>query len=245
LNGSDPDGSAVSYNATNLPPGLALMSSTGYISGSGTTAGTYNVIALVSDGVLSQTQSFTWTMNAPAPTADVTAPSISILTPTSGSTFSTTGGSIAMSGTGADNVGVQQVSWRNDRGGNGNANGTASWSVGSIPLFGGTNNITVTARDAAGNTGTDILTVDYTPPTSSASVTLTSSVTPAKMKKYVNLAWTTAPWSLVSVYRNGARIKDTTNDGGYVDQIRSGGAYTYKVCGSGGTVCSNTVTVYY
>ena len=245
LNGSDPDGQAVSYNATNLPPGLSLMSSTGYISGSGTTAGTYNVIALVSDGVLSQTQSFTWTVNAPAPTADVTAPSVSILTPTSGSTFSTTGGSIAMSGTGADNVGVQQVSWRNDRGGNGNANGTASWNIGSIPLLGGTNNITITARDAAGNTGTDVLTVDYTPPTSSSSVVLSGSVTPAKMKRYVNLGWTTAPWSLVSVYRNGTRIRDTSNDGSYVDQLRSSGTYTYKVCGQGGTVCSNTVTVYY
>jgi hypothetical protein len=245
LNGSDPDGQSVTFNATNLPPGLALMSTTGYISGSATTAGTYNVIALVSDGVLSQTQSFTWTVNAAAPTADTTAPSISILTPTSGATFSTTGGAIGMSGTGADNVGVQQVSWRNDRGGTGNASGTASWNIGSIPLFGGVNNITVTARDAAGNTGTDVLTVDYTPPVSSASVTLSGSTTPAKMKQYVNLAWTPAPWSVVSVYRNGARIKDTTNDGGYVDQLRSGGIYTYKVCGSGGTVCSNTVTIYY
>jgi hypothetical protein len=245
LNGSDPDGQSVSYNATGLPPGFSLMSSTGFISGSGTTAGSYNVIALVSDGVLSQTQSFTWTVNPAAPTTDTTLPSVSITGPTSSSAFSTTSNTVPLSGTAADNVGVQQVTWVNDRGGSGTASGTTSWNAGNITLVGGTNNITVTARDAAGNMATDVLSVTYTLPAPSASVLLSATTTRQNRKANVTLTWTSAPWSAVSVYRNGARLRDTANDGSYVDQLRSLGTYTYTVCQPGTTICSNTVTVYY
>ena len=60
-------------------------------------------------------------------------------------------------------MGVTQVTWSNDRGGSGTASGTTSWSVSGIVLQSGDNVITVTARDAANNSGTDILTVTYTP----------------------------------------------------------------------------------
>jgi len=253
LNGSDPDGQSVSYNATGLPPGFSLMSSTGFISGSGTTAGTFNVIALVSDGVLSQTQSFTWTVNAAAPTPDTTLPTVTITGPTSLSAFSTSSNAIPLSGTAVDNVGVQQVSWVNDRGGSGTAAGTTSWNAGNITLVGGTNNITVTARDAAGNVGTDLLTVTYTvsvpppPPPPGPSVVLSASMSRQNRKANVNLTWTSAPWTSVMIYRNGARITrpTTANDGAYTDQLRSPGTYEYKACQPDTTVCSNAVTVYY
>src|SRR6185503_7297422 len=51
LVGSDPDGLAVTYSATGLPPGLTLGSSTGFISGTPTTAGNYSVTATVTDTV--------------------------------------------------------------------------------------------------------------------------------------------------------------------------------------------------
>jgi subtilase family serine protease len=60
-----------------------------------------------------------------------------------------------------DNIGVTEVNWSNDRGGSGTATGTTSWSVSGITLQIGTNVITVTARDAANNTGTDTLTITY------------------------------------------------------------------------------------
>jgi hypothetical protein len=250
LNGSDPDGQAVSYNATGLPPGFSLMSSTGFISGSGTTAGSFNVIALVSDGVLSQTQSFTWTVSPSAPTPDTTVPSVNITGPTSSSTFSTTTNTMPLSGTAADNVGVQQVTWVNDRGGSGTAAGTTSWNAGNITLVGGTNNITVTARDAAGNVSSDTLAVTYTvtttpPQPPPPSVVLSASMTRQNRKANVSLTWTSAPWSAVTVYRNDARLRDTANDGSYMDQLRGAGTYNYKVCQPGTTICSNTVTVYY
>ncbi|HEY1308145.1 MAG TPA: putative Ig domain-containing protein [Vicinamibacterales bacterium] len=251
LVGSDPDGQAVTYSATNLPAGLTLSASTGFISGAGTTAGTYSVNANVSDGILTASQIFNWTMAAaPAPPTvpppDTTAPSVNIMTPTTGSSFTSSSPAISLSGTGADNVGVTQVSWVNDRGGNGMASGTANWSIASVALQGGTNNITVSARDAAGNIGTDLLSVTYTPPVVSTSVVLSAEVGGSfRWKRSVSLVWTKAPWSSVYVYRNGLRITRTSNDGSFTDSIRSSGTYNYKICDPSGTVCSNTVTIYW
>lgn len=118
--------------------------------------------------------------------ADTIAPSIAITSPTSASTFVATGPSLALGGTASDNVGVTQVTWTNNRGGTGTAAGTTSWSVSAVALQAGTNIITVTARDAAGNTKQATFTVslsDTTPPTvavtgpaSSATVTGTVMV---------------------------------------------------------------------
>jgi putative Ig domain-containing protein len=79
LTGSDPEGQPLTFSATGLPPGLSLMTSTGYISGTGTTAGNYAVAVKASDGVVSSaTQSFTWAMigtttpPSPPPPAAVT-----------------------------------------------------------------------------------------------------------------------------------------------------------------------------
>jgi N-acetylmuramoyl-L-alanine amidase len=68
------------------------------------------------------------------------------------------------------------VTWSNDRGGSGNATGTTSWSVSGVALLTGANVITITARDAAGNTATDTLTVTYTAPLTLSS--LTANLTP-------------------------------------------------------------------
>ena len=56
------------------------------------------------------------------------------------------------------------MTWSNNRGGNGTASGTSTWNVTGIALQTGTNVITVTALDAAGNTGQATLTVTYNPP---------------------------------------------------------------------------------
>jgi hypothetical protein len=93
---------------------------------------------------------------------DTTPPSITITSPTSNPTYTTNTSPLAISGTASDNVGVTQVTWSNSAGGSGTASGTTNWSVSGITLQPGTNVVTVTAYDAATNTGTDTLTVTYT-----------------------------------------------------------------------------------
>jgi putative Ig domain-containing protein len=154
LAGSDPEGSVLTYSATGLPAGLSVAPTTGLISGTPTTVGTFTVTAIVSDGARSASRTFTWTI-----TQDTTAPVIVITAPTSATTFATVADTVALGGTATDLVGVTQVTWANNRGGSGTAAGTSSWSVPAIALLGGSNVITVTARDADGNTATAAITV--------------------------------------------------------------------------------------
>ncbi len=60
LQAEDPEGVPLTYSASGLPAGLSINGTTGLISGSPTTAGTYTVTASVSDGVLNSSQTFTW-----------------------------------------------------------------------------------------------------------------------------------------------------------------------------------------
>jgi hypothetical protein len=100
---------------------------------------------------------FTWTVTTPV---DVIAPSLTITVPTSASSYTATASVLSLAGSASDNVSVTRVTWSNDRGGSGVATGATSWSA-TVALQIGTNVITVTARDAAGNSATDVLTVTY------------------------------------------------------------------------------------
>jgi hypothetical protein len=185
----------------------------------------------------------TVTVSGTGGTSDTTAPTASISTPTTGSTYSTTQSTINLTGSAADNRGVAQVRWTNSAGGSGVASGTTSWAMASIPLVAGTNVITVTAYDAAGNRGSDTLTV-------TRSTTSGGSGTGLRVEKLdwntARLSWpsSSSPTS-VDVYRDGYRIKNTSNDGSTTDDVpRTGRTYTYKLCMPGSsTVCSNSVSV--
>jgi len=90
---------------------------------------------------------------------DARPPTVAITSPTSASTYSTSSSVLTLAGTAADNVGVTQVTWANSRGGSGVASGTTSWTASGILLQIGTNVLTVTARDAAGNVASVSVTV--------------------------------------------------------------------------------------
>jgi large repetitive protein len=73
---ADVDGPTATYSAANLPAGLTINSTTGVISGTidrsasqGGAGGVYNVVVTRSDGTLSATQAFSWTVTNPVPVA--------------------------------------------------------------------------------------------------------------------------------------------------------------------------------
>lgn len=92
---------------------------------------------------------------------DTTPPTVAIMIPTTSSTFTTTSGTLNLSGSAADDAGVILLRWRNDRGGAGVAFGTTAWGIPRITLLAGLNNIAVTAWDANGNSGQASLAVTF------------------------------------------------------------------------------------
>jgi len=149
---------------------------------------------------------------------DADAPAVLIVSPTADSAWITASSSVTLGGTAFDEFGVTNVTWLNAaNGASGAATGTESWTV-AVNLLPDLNSITVTAYDAAGNAGTDILNVtsDTMPPTvtigspennsvlTSATVTVSGSAwdNVAVQKVWISadgVNWAecagTAPWS--------------------------------------------------
>jgi len=173
--------------------------------------------------------------NVASATTPTTAPTVSIMTPTTAPTWSTSSSLLALGGTASDNVSVMSVAWSNAAtGGGGPASGTTSWSA-SVPLVAGSNQITVTAKDAANNAGTTTLTVTYTDTTAPSVPTLTAT---AASCNQINLSWTASTDNAggsglkgYNVYRGGAFLKQvlapatSTSDSG----LAGSAAYSYTV----------------
>jgi hypothetical protein len=257
LAGSDLYGQPVSYIAVGLPPGLSIMGSTGYISGTPILVGTYPVTVTVSDGRLISVKTFTWTVVPP----DGASPSIFINGPTSGSSYTSNSPSVSISGTASDNVGVSVVTWVSNRGGSGTASGRTSWNIGSVALVSGANLITVTARDAAGNTATDTLTVNYTSPLTltsltanrtapqptGTSITFTAAIAggsaPQQYKFFIfdgaswivtrdwstNSTWTWTPTNANSGYRVAVWVRNSTSSADAYDNSQSNGSIAFPI----------------
>ena len=168
LVGSDPAGQPVSYGVTTLPPGLSIAPATGRISGTPAAAGAYLVTAVVSDGTLSDAETFTWNVSNPLAAApggggggDSSAPVITITMPTTRNSYATSESFVTFGGTATDNGSVTEVTWSSDRGASGRATGTEAWIAG-VPIQRGQNTITISARDAAGNVSTKAVVVKST-----------------------------------------------------------------------------------
>jgi VCBS repeat-containing protein len=85
---SDVDGDALTYAATGLPPGLVINASTGVVSGSPTTPGSYVVTVSGTDpSGASTSQTFTWAIAAAPNNAPNTAGMLATQTANDGGTF--------------------------------------------------------------------------------------------------------------------------------------------------------------
>jgi hypothetical protein len=101
-------------------------------------------------------------------TPAVLAPTVTILTPTSAETFTTTQAELSepadrVTGSAVDDISVASCSWVNTATGHSGATvGTTAWSIPILPLATGVNPVTVTCLDGAGNMGSDTLTITST-----------------------------------------------------------------------------------
>jgi Glucodextranase, domain B/Bacterial Ig domain len=171
----------------------------------------------------------------PNPGPETVRPTVAISSPTTGTTFRTSASSLTLAGTASDNVGVTQVTWLNNRGGSGTAAGTTSWTASGIGLQTGTNVLTITARDAAGNTATDTLTV--TRDTTAAALTITSPTsngTYSTPQPSLTLAGT------VSSNAGVTQVRWANNRGG---SGTASGTTSWTASGIGLQIGTNVVTV--
>ena len=218
---------------------VPLATATGWTAVTSTTSYNANVSYTLSSGDGSKTV-YVWYKDAAGNvsatasdsiTLDTTAPAITITSPTSNSTYSTVSGTISLGGSASDSTsGINNVTWSNDRGGSGTATGTTGWSVSGITLSGGSNVITVTAKDRANNTATDTITVTYN--TGGAPSVTTGTAT--------------------SITTNSATLKGTVNANGlsttaWFDYGTTTGSYSKKsttqtVNGTTGTSVSLSVS---
>jgi hypothetical protein len=109
------------------------------------TAGTYTVALTATNSAGSNPLTRT---NYITVTKDVTLPSITITSPTSGQKFTTA--TVTVKGTASDNVGLSKVEVKVGAGAWQRATGTTSWSK-SVTLARGLNRITARATDTSGN----------------------------------------------------------------------------------------------
>jgi hypothetical protein len=104
------------------------------------------------------------TWSAPmAFTVDATLPRLQIFDRSHGKTFTTSSGTIRLSGFADDDLAVARVMWSDDRGGGGLATGTSQWVTETIALRKGTTTFVVAAVDGNGQSASDAITVTYTP----------------------------------------------------------------------------------
>jgi PKD repeat protein len=100
--------------------------------------------------------------------------------------------------------------------------------------------LTVTDDDGATDTTSQDVTVS-----SAGGITLTATGYKVRGRHTVDLEWSGATSTNVDIYRDGALIKTSANDGFYTDGMdnRGPGSYTYQVCEEGTSTCSNEATV--
>ena len=115
----------------------------------------------------------------PTPTP-VPAPTLSITSPAGD--FTTAAATIAVQGV-SSGPGIR-VTWSTDRGTQGIASGSTTWSIGALPLSVGLNHLTVTVTDSTGRTASRAITVTRTSTQADPPVSGSDTVAPSMQIVY-------------------------------------------------------------
>ncbi len=108
----------------------------------------------------------------------------------------------------------------------------------------GTYTVTLTVTDDDGDTGSVSRSVTVAPEPAPAAFELLAAPLNIGNRNYAELSWSGGSTSRVDIYRNGARIRSTSNDGSFRDNLRyATGAFTYRICEQNKNVCSNDATL--
>lgn len=126
--------------------------------------------------------------------------------------------------------------------------GDGGMSTGATPshTYGSTGSFDVTLTVDDGNGGSDsvVQSVSVVDEQDPGDFTLAATGEKIRGVHNIHLSWNGAASTNVDVYRNGAVIATTVNDGAFTDNTgnRGGATYTHQVCEAGTTTCSNMTT---
>lgn len=209
-----------------------------------------NVITVTATDAAGNTKTDTLTVTF----TDTTAPSISITSPTSATTYTVTTNTVNIGGTASDNSAIASVKWVNNKGGSGNCTGTSSWTANNIALVPGINVITVTVTDAAGNTARDSIWVtfsDVTPPvvkiktpTTNSSYSRTCSSVTIGGTATDNVGVANVSWS-TNKNRSGTCTGTTTWSSGAITLSAGPNVITVTARDAANNAATATITVTY
>jgi len=204
-------------------------------------AGTHVVTASVTDSVGSVGSSTVSITIQPPPN---TAPTVTISSPPNGTTV-TQGASVTFTATATDtqdgDVSANLVWTSNIQGQIGTG---ASFS--RTDLIVGSHGITAAVTDTGGLPGSAVIVATVQlPPPPPPPYTLSVAGRKVKGKRFADLTWSGTSASSVDVFRNNVKVVTATpNDGAYTDSPPSKGTtFTYRVCNTNSTTCSNNASV--
>ncbi len=207
------DGSLIGSTISVAPFTASLLTTT-------LTNGTHTISATATDAAgNSSTASITVNVSNILSTKDTTAPTVSVTSPSSGSTVS---GTISLSANASDNVGVTGVQFKIDGTNYGSAITTSPYTttLATSGLSNGTHTISAVASDAAGNTATSSVTV-----TVSNTVASSAASTSGTWIYQNQLAsnWSDGSWNVTDDFANTSIVYSGCTASVSVAQNASGG----------------------
>jgi hypothetical protein len=115
----------------------------------------------------------------------------------------------------------------------------------SQTLSAGSHTITAKVTDSGGLSGSKAISVTVSTSATSSGPKLTARGYKIRGSAKAELSWNGLSATSVDVFRDNVKVTTTSNDGAHTDALskRGGGSYTYKVCASGTTTCSNQANV--